>query len=124
MLHITSSVMLCSGIKVNAQGHSTTDTDESHFSFAVYSIDPVRFADALQKCIDNRASHQSYWTQDWIELKSSLPHDTIRFQRDNATLSITRGNLKVLYIGCIDVLHGLPDAIYKEYKKYESKLEK
>ena len=123
-VHCTSSVMLVSGIKHSQHWMSLTDTCESHFSFAVYSTDPLEFASNLQRCIDNRDSQDNYWKQDWIEIKCNIPHDIIRIQRDNASIGITRGNLKVLYFGNIDVLRGLPDAIEREYRRYVEKSDK
>jgi hypothetical protein len=122
-VHCKSSVMICSGIRI-ADEASMIDTDETHFSFGIYNIDALEFADALQRLLDNRLDIDKYRDYDYIELKASSNYDTIRMTRDCTSLGITRGNLKVLYFASTDSLHGLPEAICKEYKRYEAKVEK
>lgn len=123
-VHCTSTSMLVSGIKCSGHWQNMIDTDESHFSFAIYSVDPLKFASTLQQLLDNRMDNDKYRVSDYVELNAGALHDTIRMSRDCTSLGVTRGNLKVLYCGSIDSLHGLPEAIRKEYAMYKDKSEK
>lgn len=122
-VHCKSTVFVCSGIKI-LDDAAMSDNQETHFSFCIYNIDAIEFADALQKILDNRLDPDKYRVYDCLELKSVSNYDSIRITRDHTTVGITRGNLKVLYFASIDGLYGLPEAIRKEYKRYEAKVEK
>lgn len=123
-VHCTSTSMLVSGIKCSGHWQNMIDTDESHFSFAIYSVDPLEFASNLQQFLNNREDTKKYRVYDYVELKTGAPHDTIRMSRACTNFGVTRGNLKVLYRGSIDSLHGLPEAIEREYRRYLEKSEK
>ena len=88
-----------------------TDTQESHFSFAVFGIEPEDFVKALEDMIQHRECHETYYQPKEVVLKATRVHDTIRMTLDCTSLAITRGNLKVLYHGSIDRLKGLPKAL-------------
>ena len=90
-----------------------TDTQESHFSFAVFGIEPEEFIKALEDMIQHRECHETYYQPKEVVLKARRAYDTIRMTLDCASLAITRGNLKVLYHGSIDRLKGLPNALKK-----------
>ena len=90
-----------------------TDTQESHFSFAVFGIEPEEFIKALEDMIQHRECHETYYQPKEVVLKATRAHDTIRMTLDCTSLAITRGNLKVLYYGSIDRLKGLPKALTK-----------
>jgi hypothetical protein len=90
-----------------------TDTQESHFSFAVFEVGPEDFIKALEDMIHHRERHETYYQPKEVVMKATRAHDTIRMTLDCASLAITRGNLKVLYHGSIDRLKGLPEALKK-----------
>lgn len=119
VVHCSNYVTLISGVKCDTSPMSLTDTDDSHFSFGIFSVEALKFAEALQKCIDNRLDPDNYWNSDWIELYSGNHYDVIRISRNCANISITRGNLKILYYGSVGSLAGLPEAIIKEYQRYD-----
>ena len=123
-VHCTSTSMLVAGIKCSGHWQNMIDTDESHFSFAIYSVDPLEFASTLQEFLDNRMDDDKYREFDEYEFRVGSHHDCIRMTRDCSSFGITRGNLKVLYFGSIDSLHGLPEAIEREYRRYLEKSEK
>lgn len=89
------------------------DTQRSHFSFAVFGIEPKVFIEALEEMFRHRNGPETYYHPKEITLKTLRAHDTIRMTLDCTTLAITRGNLKVLYCGSIDRLSGLPAALRK-----------
>lgn len=124
VVHCTSTSMLVSGIKCSGHWQNMIDTDESHFSFAIYSVDPLEFASTLQKFIDNCMDADKYRDFDECKFRTAVHHHCIRMTRDCTSLGITRGNLKVLYFGSIGSLHGLPEAIEREYRRYLEKSEK
>lgn len=90
-----------------------TDTCESHFSFAVFDVEPEDFAEAIDKLLEIRDDPDRYRNETEIVLKTSRFHDTIRLTLHCGSASITRGNLKVLCTGSIDRLRGLPKALRK-----------
>lgn len=90
-----------------------TDTQESHFSFAIFGIEPEDFVKALEDMISHRDGPETYYQPKEVVLKATRVHDTIRMTLDCTSLAITRGNLKVLYYGSIDRLKGLPKALKK-----------
>lgn len=112
----TYDTMLCSGVSTSG---SFIDTDYSHFSFAIFSVSPLEFADTLEKVIEGALCNTRYFKQDDVQIKTTDCCDSIRITRDCRTIAITRGNLKVLFAADVSALIGLPDAIRKEYQKYE-----
>ena len=88
-----------------------TDTQESHFSFAVFGVEPEDFIKALEDMIQHRECHETYYQPKEVVLKATRVHDTIRMTLDCTSLAITRGNLKVLYHGSIDRVKGVPKAL-------------
>ena len=92
---------------------AVTDTQESHFSFAVFGVEPEEFIKALEDMIQHRECYETYYQHKEVVLKATRAHDTIRMTLDCASLAITRGNLKVLSYGSIDRLKGLPQALTK-----------
>ena len=103
--HFTVASIVC------APARAFTDTQESHFSFAVFGIEPCDFVKALEDMIQHRECHETYYQPKEVVLKATRAHDTIRMTLDCTSLAITRGNLKVLYHGSIDRLKGLPKAL-------------
>ena len=87
------------------------DTQEGHFCFAVFEVEPEDFIKALEDMIQHRECQEKYYQPKEIVLKATRAHDTIRMTLDCISLAITRGNLKVLYHGSIDRLKGLPKAL-------------
>lgn len=100
--------------------YTRSDTDNGHFSFIVYSIDPLLFAQAIEGCLEQRNNQETYSNTQEIVLKSSRSYDTIRLVRDCASLSITRGNMKILFHGSVDVLSMLPKIIRKAVEKRDT----
>ena len=124
MKHICSvgaSHLLCAGIGNKIW---VTDTNDSHYSFAVFSIDPEEFAKAIEDILHNYEERSLPGEYEEIVLQSSRSCNTLRITLGRNCLAITRGNLKVLYHGYVGALIGLPKAIRKAVKEYERKLEK
>lgn len=119
--HATYTSLAVAGLSIDRR---RPDLDEGHFSFIVYNIDALQFAQALEDCLSQRQDFDTYYNVQEIVLKSSRHYDTIRIVRECATISITRGNLKVLFYGSVDVLRGLPKIIRKAVKKRDSEGEK
>lgn len=88
-----------------------TDTQESHFSFAVFGVEPEEFIKALEDLIRHRDDPETYRQFKEVTLNAVRAYDTIRMTRDCTTLAITRGNRTVLYCGSIDRLRGLPKVL-------------
>lgn len=103
--------------------HTRSDSDNGHFSFIVYSIDPLLFAQAIESCLEQRNQQETYFDTQEIVLKASRSYDTIRIVRECTSLSITRGNIKVLFYGCVDVLSTLPKIIRKAVEKRDTRNE-
>lgn len=101
--------------------YTRSDSDNGHFSFIVYSIDPLLFAQAIESCVEQRHEQETYYNVQEIVLKASRNHDTIRLVRECTSLSITRGNMKVLFYGSVDVLSPLPKIIRKAVEKRDTK---
>lgn len=101
-----------------------SDTDDGHFSFIVYDVDATSFAEALEACLEERNNQDTYYNTQEIVLRAYRSSDTIRIVRDCASVSITRGNLKVLFYGSVDTLALLPKAIRKAIKERDAKEEK
>lgn len=93
------------------------DCDEGHFSFIVYSIDPLDFANAIEECVNQRLEQKTYYDVQEIVLRACRSYDTIRIVRECSSLTITRGNMKVLYYGTVDTLNSLPKVIRKAVAK-------
>jgi hypothetical protein len=102
----------------------TTDTQDTHFSFALFDIDPVVFVDALNEVITQRKSNELYNNVQEIILRSSKCSDRITILREGNHVGISRGNIKILYYGSVDRLLSVPEAILKAVKKYQKKLDK
>lgn len=94
-----------------------SDLDDGHFSFIVYGVDALDFANAIEECIKQRNDADTYYGEQEIVLRASRSYDTIRIIRECATLSITRGNIKVLYHSTLDKLNSLPKIIRKAVVK-------
>jgi hypothetical protein len=109
---------------ITTGSNAILDTDSSHFSFAVYTIDPLEFAQALEDCLNASNDFNTYWDHQEIVLKASNPFDTIRIFRHCRALSITRGNIKVLFYADVGRLYGAASVIRKEVQKYNARLEK
>lgn len=97
--------------------YTRPDCDTGHFSFIVYVVDPLDFANAVEECVHQRDEQETYHNVQEIVLRASRSYDTIRIVRECASLAITRGNMKVLYHGSVDALRGLPKIIRKAVKK-------
>lgn len=121
IVNCTYDTMLCAGVSTSG---SFIDTDYSHFSFAVFSVSPLDFTDTLEQVIEGALCNTRYFKQDDVQIKTTDLCDSIRITRDCRTVAITRGNLKVLFAADVGALIGLPDAIRKEYKRYEVREQK
>lgn len=121
LITIRSSSFFCAAVPSNKSELITMDSDYSHFSFAVFGVDPLVFCDKLEEVCNKAFNATDYFYNDFIEIKTSDFYDTIRISRDCRDISITRGNLKVLYHADVGALLGLTKAIRKEYRRYESK---
>lgn len=121
IVNCTYDTMLCAGVSTSG---SFIDTDYSHFSFAVFSVSPLEFADTLEQIIEGALCNTRYFKQDDVQIKTTDLCDSIRITRDCRTVAITRGNLKVLFAADVGALIGLPEAIRKEYKRYEAREQK
>jgi len=101
-----------------------SDTNESHFSFGVFGIEPEQFCCAVDTIIEARYNNDIYYDSQQIELSSVRISDKITFMRDCNQVSINRGGMRVMYYGSVERLVGMTEAIRKEYKKYMQKLGK
>ena len=124
MKHICSvgaNHFLCAGC---GNGQWLSDTDNSHYSFAVFGIDPEDFSKTLEELFHKATDYPGILKGEDVVLRSGRMCDTIRMTLDGTTIAITRGNLKVLYHGYVGSLKGLPKVIRKAVKEHERKLEK
>lgn len=101
-----------------------SDTNESHFSFGVFGIEPEQFCCAVDTIIEERYNHKTYYDTTHIELSAGSISDKITFMRNCHYVSINRGGMRVMYYGSVERLVGMTEAIRNEYKKYMQKLEK
>lgn len=115
------SHFLCAGI---GDAKWPSDTDNSHYSFAVFGVDPEEFSKSLEELCNKATEYPGNLKGEEVVLRCGRMCDTIRMTLDGTTLSITRGNLKVLYHGYVGTLKGLPKAIRKAVQVLERKLEK
>ncbi len=111
--------LICSGISSDARSTTLSDTDYWHFSFAVFGICPLVFADSIDSVVQGALSHELYYDKQNFSIKSSRFSDCITITRDCRSVGISRGNLKILFYADVGALSGLPDAIRKEYRRYE-----
>ena len=124
MKHICSvgaNHFLCAGC---GNGQWLSDTDNSHYSFAVFGVDPEDFSKSLEELYNKATEYPGILKGEEVVLRSGKMCDTIRMTLDGTTLAITRGNLKVLYHGYVGTLSGLPKAIRKAVQVRERKLDK
>ena len=124
MKHICSvkvNHFLCAGV---GDEQWTSDTDNSHYSFAVFGVDPEDFSKSLEELYNKATEYPGNLNGEEVVLRSGKMCDTIRMTLDGTTLAITRGNLKVLYHGYVGTLKGLPKAIRKAVQVWERKLDK
>ena len=112
---------LCAGI---GDAKWASDTDNSHYSFAVFGVDPEDFSKAIEELFHKATDYPGNLNGEEIVLLGGRSCDTIRMTLDGTALAITRGNLKVMYHGYIGTLKGLPKVIRKAVKEHERKLEK
>lgn len=123
IVYCTYYNFVCAGIKQEHPAYQS-DTDSTHFSFAVYDVDPEVFARVIDDFVTVSRDNENYQQVKFVELQSYNSSDTIRIQFDHGTVSITRGNLKVLFYGHIGILEGLPKAIRKAIVERDIKHEK
>ena len=124
MKHICSigvNHLFCAGISDKAW---VSDTNDFHYSFAVFGVDPEDFSKALEELLRQATEYPVDTKIEEIVLQSGRMCDTIRMTLDGTILAITRGNLKVLYHGYVGTLKGLPKVIRKAAQNWERKLEK
>lgn len=124
MKHICSvrvNHFLCAGVGYERW---SSDTDNSHYSFAVFDVDPEDFSKSLEELYNKATEYPGNLKGEEVVLRSGRMCDTIRMTLDGTTLAITRGNLKVLYHGYVGTLSGLPKAIRKAVQVWERKLDK
>lgn len=123
-VHCNYYNFFCTGVSTN---YTACDTDNSHFSFGVFSVEPEAFADAIEEMFQHSQDYEKRQDYKEITLQSARGSDTIRITLDGTNIGITRGNLKVLYYGSISTLSGLPKAIRKAVeqrdKRYQKELE-
>lgn len=122
IVYCTYYNFVCAGIKAGHPAHQS-DTDSTHFSFAVYGVQPEDFANAIEELVKINSSHELYEEYKEIVLKVPNNYDTIRICMYSGNVSITRGNLKVLFYGHISALSGLPKAIRKAIQQRDRKEE-
>lgn len=108
--------ILCSGIRSTVD---RMDNDSSHFSFVVFGISPIVFAESIESIVKNALSYEEYYLPQKITIPASRPSDEIVITRECNTIAISRGNFKILYHAGVDGLIGLPLAIRKAYNRYE-----
>lgn len=123
IVHCTYNNFVCAGIKQDHAAYQS-DNDSTHFSFAVYDVDPEDFAKVIDDFVEAARRHELSDKTKFVELKAVGGYDTIRMQFDHGNVSITRGNLKVLFHGHVSILQGLPKAIRKVVVKRDTKHEK
>ena len=124
LVHVSTTCIQIASITDTSDGFSVLDNEHGHFSFAIFSQDPEDVLAAFEQIIEERQDPDNYYnTQEYV-LRSSQWSNTIRFVRHCNTLSITRGNLKVLYHASVDRLLGLPKALRKAIDKYNKQCEK
>lgn len=124
LVHVNTTCIQVASITDTSDGFGVMDNEHGHFSFAIFSQDPEDVLAAFEQIIEERQDPDNYYnTQEYV-LRSSQWSDTIRFVRHCNTLSITRGNLKVLYNASVDRLLGLPAALRKAVDKYNKQYEK
>lgn len=104
---------------VTTSYHNSSDTNDSHFSFGVFGVEPEDFCCALGSIIDARYNNDTYFNNQQVEIKAASLSDKITFMRFGNQVSINRGGLRVMYFGSVDRLVGLVEAIRKENKKYK-----
>lgn len=108
--------LLCSGIRPTVD---IMDNDSSHFSFAVFGISPIVFAESLESVVKNALSYEEYYKPQKVVIPTSRPSDEIGITRECSAIAISRGNFKILYYAGVDGLIDLPLAIRKAYNRYE-----
>ena len=118
---VGASHFLCAGI---GDARWASDTDNCHYSFAVFGVDPEEFSKSLEELCNKATEYPGNLKGEEVVLRCGRVCDTIRIVLDGTTLAITRGNLKVLYHGYVGTLKGLPKAIRKAVQVLERKLEK
>lgn len=124
MKHICSvrvSHFLCAGV---GDVRWPSDTDNSHYSFAVFGVDPEDFSKSLEELYNKATEYPGNLRGEEVVLRSGRMCDTIRMTLDGTTLAITRGNLRVLYHGYVGTLSGLTKVIRKAVQVWERKLDK
>ena len=114
----------CNTIQVASTQASgwVSDTQCSHFSFAIFGQDPEEVLKAIESVIEERNDHDKYHKEQ--ELVLGYGTDKLRIVRQQAQVSISRGNLKILYYGSVDRLYGLPAVLRKAIDKYNKRCEK
>jgi len=105
-------------ITKHGNAHGVSDTVESHFSFVIYWVEPIDFIIALEGLIESRCNSDTYFDYKEKVLPGCSWSDTIRMTMQCTTLTITRGNMKVLYCGSIDRVLELPKVLRKEMDKF------
>lgn len=105
-------------ITKHGNAHRVSDTVESHFSFVIYWVEPIDFIIALEGLIESRCNSDTYFDYKEKVLPGCSWSDTIRMTMQCTTLTITRGNMKVLYCGSIDRVLELPKVLRKEMDKF------
>ena len=124
LVHVNTTCIQVASITDTSDGFGVMDNEHGHFSFAIFNQDPEDVLAAFEQIIEERQDPDNYYnTQEYV-LRSSQWSDTIRFVRHCNTLSITRGNLQVLYNASVDRLLGLPAALRKAIDKYNKQYEK
>ena len=118
---VGASHFLCAGI---GDARWASDTDISHYSFAVFGVDPEEFSKSLEELHKKATEYPGNLKGEEVVLRCGRMSDTIRMTLDGTTLAITRGNLKVLFFGYVGTLKGLPKVIRKAVQVWERKLEK
>lgn len=96
-----------------------SDTDSSHFSFAIY-VDPEDFCKAIDEIITSYNDNSAYYVFQDITIRAVRESDTVRITRDCSSVYITRGNMKVMYAGCIGSLIGMTKTIRKAINKRDN----
>lgn len=108
--------ILCSGIRSTVD---RMDNDSSHFSFTVFGISPIVFAESIESVVKNALVYEEYYKPQKVVIPTSRPSDEIIIKRECSTIAISRGSFKILYHAGVDGLIGLTLAIRKAYNRYE-----
>jgi hypothetical protein len=100
-----------------SQNDFPVDSYPDHFSFIIYSVSPEWFCKTLENIFINAQDSETYHVPDSVVSDGVSWVDRIRIERHGRSLTITRGNLRVLYHADYGPLIGLCKVIRKAIKQ-------